>query len=241
MNRHAFLIGYTAADSSDEATIDGVLKDLEDYKNYLIQPRGGAWDENEITLLNAPSKKNLQERIVMFRNKGIDVAFTVFSGHGCYNTTEQCRELLINKNETILSRELLGIAKKEILICDSCSGITNKLSEHKSSNMIVENSINNKILARKKYEKICYDCEPQTICLYAAKKGTYAEDDNGGIYTHSLLEKLQGTNTTISIVEAHDAACPLVRKRTLKGDGSYQEPSRQTTKVSKFLPGAIII
>lgn len=243
MKRHALLIGYSASDLCTESTITGVLKDLEDYKNYLIQPRGGAWNEDEITILNAPSKANLKRELLSLRLKGVDVSFTVFSGHGSYNQKEQCRELLINKNETFLSRDLLGIAKREILICDSCSCICNESIEQNSRMRLeaVNFSESIKPAARKKYEELCLKREPQTICLYAAKKGTYAEDDNGGIYTQALLEILQGAHSTISIVKAHDDACHLVRLRTLKGDGSYQEPARQTTKVLEYLPGAINI
>lgn len=242
MKRQALLIGYSANDSSTELTVNGVLKDVEDYKNYLKQPRGGAWNENEITVLNAPSKIFLKYKISTLRKNGVDVAFIAFSGHGNYNKQERCRELLINKNETILSRELLGIAKREILICDSCSGICNESIEQKRL-VLTEKASNSsiRIQARKKYEELCLKCAPQTIALYAAKIGTYAEDDNGGVYTQSLLEILQSTYKTISIVKAHDEACSLVKLKTLKGDGSYQEPERQVTKVIEFLPGAIIV
>jgi hypothetical protein len=240
MKRHALLIGYTASDSC-ETTIAGVLKDLEDYKNYLMQPKGGAWYEDEITILNGPSKTDLKHKILILKANGIDISFTVFSGHGSYNIKEQSRVLLINKNETILSRELLGIAKREILICDSCSGICNESITQKSMVLLEKNSYDIRIQARKKYEALCLKCNPQTIRLYAAKIGTSAEDDNGGIYTQALLETLNNSKRTMSIVNAHDDACSLVKLRTLKGDDSYQEPSRQVPKLLEFLPGSIII
>ncbi len=59
MKRHALLIGYSASDSSSEATINAE-KDLKNYKSYLMQPRGGAWLENEIKILNAPTKLSLK-------------------------------------------------------------------------------------------------------------------------------------------------------------------------------------
>lgn len=241
MRRHALLIGYSASDSSSEATINAE-KDLENYKSYLMQPRGGAWLENEIKILNAPTKLSLELEINILKAKGIDLVFTVFSGHGGYNLKEECRELLLNKNETILARDLLGIAKRQILICDSCSNILSESNESikriQASFKITSNEIKR---YRGEYDKLCLNCEPQTLCLYAAKIGTSAEDLEGGIYTKALLETLQQSNKTISIVKAHDEATPKIKRRTLKGDGSYQIPERQVTRARSFLPGAIVI
>lgn len=242
MKRYALLIGYSASNSSSEATIN-TERDLENYKSYLMQLRGGAWQENEIKILSAPSKTILKLEIISLKTKGVDLVFIVFSGHGGYNPKEECRELLLNKNETILARDLLGIAKRQILICDSCSDILSESSESiekkiQASHKITSNEIKR---YREEYDKLCLNCEPQTLCLYAAKVGTSAEDLEGGIYTKALLETLQQSNQTISIVKAHDDAIPKVKRRTLKGDGSYQIPERQVTRARSFLPGAIVI
>lgn len=241
MKRHAFLIGYTAEDS-DEETIDGVLNDLRKYKDYLRTLKGGAWDDSEITVLNNTTETMLKLEIAINSAKGLDFAFVVFSGHGDFDDIENgCRRLLLNKNEILLEKALWNIAEKQILICDSCAGRQSKAlqaleSIEKKSQIIHEATSVQKKLARDKYEAWCNSCEDQLIRLYAAEVGTFAEDNNGGIYTTELINALSNAQSDISIVGAHDIAKNKVMMRTKK-----QIPEKQVMRVRKFLPGAIII
>ena len=168
------------------------------------------------------------------------MVFSVFTGHGGFDNTYQCRRFLINKNETYLEKDFLGIAKKQIFIYDSCSNIINESIQNKR--MILNEkdySDIRKKLAREKYDEYCQACDFQKIRLYASKVGYSAEDKNGGIYTNALIETLNNANDYMSIVRAHDEASKLVYARTETGDNDGQVTERQVTRVSKFLPGAI--
>jgi len=241
MKRRALLIGYTGADSNED-TLEGVLFDLEKYKNYLMSSRGGAWENDEIIVLNAPTKSKLKIQLLLAKADGIDMMFTVFSGHGDFDDVEKgCRRFLLNKDEIVWEKELWNIAKKQILICDSCAGLRSRnanesLLEEKRVSNIIKTSSNERLLARKKYDTWCYECENQLIRLYAAKAGTYAEDQDGGVYTNCLIDVLEHSEKSISIMAAHDRAKPIVELRT-----NGQKPTKQCLKVMKFLPGAIVI
>ena len=241
MKRHALLVGYTASDTDSEETLDGVLLDLENYKNYLKSLKGGAWYDNEITILNNTTKLNLDLQISILKAKDIDFVFSVFTGHGGFDKNHQCRRFLINKDETYLEKNILGISKKQIFIYDSCSNIIKESIQNKRViNSLLETASDyRRKLARDKYEEYCNSCEPQRVRLYASKVGYSAEDKNGGIYTNALIETLNNSNGYMSIVKAHDEASKLVFARTESGDGDGQITERQVTRTSKFLPGAI--
>lgn len=247
MKRRALLIGYTAEDS-EEATLGGVRIDLNKYKNYLMSIRGGAWNSSEIITLEGPTKAELNRHIRNLIADEVDLAFTVFSGHGDFDDVEhQCRSFLLNKNEMFLEKDIAGIAKQQILICDSCanrrgeSALESLQKVRNSLQSLIEEKNEEKIIARKKYEDWCRLSSPQIIRLYAAKVGTSADDRNGGVYTSSLIETLENAQHSIDIVEGHDNASRLVRMRTATRDGSSQVPERQVSRVSKFLPGAIVL
>lgn len=242
MKRHAFLIGYTGEDSNEE-TIEGVLCDLERYQDYLRTLKGGAWNDNEITVLNNTTKTILKTNILCKQAEGLDFAFVVFSGHGDFDDIENgCRRFLLNKKEILLEKDLWNVAKKQILICDSCAGRRSKSScalesIEKKSQILIETASGQRELARSKYEEWCKSCDEQLIRLYAAKVGTFAEDKDGGIYTTELINELRNAQTSMSIVGAHDIAKINVIKKT-----NGQIPERQVRKgVNKFLPGAITI
>lgn len=237
MKRKALLIGYTG-EGSEETTIDGVLLDLEKYKNYLMSIRGGAWYANEIKVLNTPTKAQLKQEILIASTA--DLTFTVFSGHGDFDDMEHgCRRFLLNKNEFILEKDLWNITKKQILICDSCAGYRSTsanedIMEEKRISNLLETS-HERFTARQKYEDWCKACDNQLIRLYAAQPDTYAEDQDGGVYTTQLISALKEARESISILEAHNIAKPNVESRT-----NGQKPTHSYPRVKRILPGAII-
>lgn len=243
MKRHALLIGYTAFDSEEE-TLENVVQDLENYEAFLKSSKGGAWYNSEITTLNNVSKSLLDIYIKNIIQDKPEIVFTVFSGHGYYDANERCRKLLINRNEEILSRDLIGLANKQILICDSCSKVYPLPEKLTKAKLLLESKQDTKYsldIARKKYDEELLKCDEQTICLYAAKIGTSAQDINGGVYTNALLKTLKGANKYMSIVDAHNECKDIVRLETLDRNGKYQEPEIQYTRARKFLPGAIYV
>lgn len=247
MKRKALLIGYSGWDIRDEEPLKGVSFDLQGYKEFLMSISGGAWEHNEIEIVLDDELKNLEYILKNIRNEHNDIVFSVFTGHGDYDEHECCRRLEIAKDKIISERELLGLAPKQILICDCCSKVSKSIIE--TTHIVAESSIETDLyirqIARKEYERICKICPNQIIRLYASAIGYYANDtENGGLYSHCLLDTLQDISKTTNIVTAHNIASQLVEKQTMIN------PNYEIQKTGKIvprlhseylLPGAIII
>lgn len=242
MRRRALLVGYAGGGKSGEAYLKGVSLDLENYREYLMSAKGGAWDDKEIIVADGLSKKDLLYVIKEIRNEENDVTFTVFTGHGDFENKEHfCRSLLINEDgEDILETELHQLSNKEITIFDCCSKprykIINESRQQKA--MKIHDSYTNLLLARKKYELKCEECPEQRLRFYSAEVGYSAKDsDEGGLYSSLLLQTLRNSQKYMNIVDAHDETSEIVIKQT-----HYEQvPSSSTDRVIKYLPGAIIL
>lgn len=242
MKRQALLVGYAGGGKSGEAHLNGVSMDLENYKQYLMSARGGAWYDEEIIVADGLSKKDLLYVINEIKNDKNDVTFTVFTGHGDFENKEYfCRSLLINENgENILETELHNMSNKEIAIFDCCAELRYKnIVESKNIQpMALQDSYSNLRLARKKYERMCDECPKQRLRFYAAQVGYSAKDsEDGGLYTSNLLQTLRNTTTDMDIVKAHNET----RTRVIHESHNEQIPSSSLDRVIKYLPGAIIV
>lgn len=247
MKRKALLIGYSGWDIRDKEPLEGVSFDLQGYQEFLMSISGGAWEYDEIEIVLDNELKNLKYILKNIRNEHNDIVFSVFTGHGDYDEYECCRRLEIAKDKIISERELLGLAPKQILICDCCSMVSKSIT--KTTRIVAESSIETGLyirqIARKEYERICKICPNQIIRLYASAIGYYANDtENGGLYSHCLLNTLQNISKTTNIVTAHNIASQLVEKQT-KTNPNYE--IQKTGKIvprlhsEYLLPGAIII
>lgn len=242
MRRRALLVGYAGGGKSGEAYLEGVSLDLENYREYLMSAKGGAWYNEEILVAEGFSKKDLLYVIKEIKNEENDITFTVFTGHGDFENKEHfCRSLLINENgEDILETELHRLSNKEITIFDCCSKpryqIINESRQQKA--MRIQDSYVDLKLARKKYERICEECPDQRLRFYSAEVGYCAKDsDEGGLYSSILLRTLRNTRMYMDIVDAHNET----RDRVIQETHHEQVPSRSTDRVIKYLPGAIIV
>lgn len=238
MKRKALLIGYSGWDTMDEK-LYGVSKDLNNYKKHLLSLEGGAWLEDEIVTLEDTNISTLKRVILSLKLEECDVVFTVYSGHGEYDSYNHCRNIWIDAKTKCSERELYSLAAKQILIFDSCSG--ERETEHTASEsraqILLENKhINKRDLARKKYEQQCDLCVNQVLKFYAAEKGTYANDTSeGGVYSSEILKVLHNANDDISIYKAHIIADKLIRTYT------EQKPDYDVPRLINYLPGAIVI
>lgn len=240
VKRKALLIGYDASDDHNASKLNGVPIDLINYKSYLQSYKGGAWENNEIEMLLNPKYDELINVILKIKLAQTDVVFCVFSGHGEFSEFDKCRRVQINKDKTILEKELWNIAPKQILILDSCSGISSNkknISESSESFLGFMTTDSLKNLYRNRYESECFLCEPQLLRFYAAIPGQYANDtDYGGEYSKTLINVLEDSNN-ISIVDAHNKARDVVITET----NGKQTPDKNVPKIRKYLPGAIVL
>lgn len=236
MKRKALLIGYSGWDTKEEM-LNGVSKDLNNYKNFLLSLEGGAWFEDEIITLEDTNIKTLKSVILNLKMEQCDIVFTVYSGHGEYDSANRCRNVWIDSKTKCSERELYNLAPKQIIILDSCSGEKEdkySASENRAQMLLENKYINKRTLARKKYEQKCNECINQTLKFYAAERGTYANDTSeGGVYSSELLKVLHNSNDDISIYKAHIVADRLIRTYT------NQKPDYDVPRLTNYLPGGI--
>ena len=242
----ALLMGYSGWDRKDSKPLSS-LKDIDNYESFLMSDQGGCWYKSEIEQIINKDIADLYKIIDDIKKEQNDVVFVAFSGHGDYDDIENyCRRLEISDGRTILGKKLWGLSKRQILICDSCSGLRSQyanesLLEEKSV-MALESATGSKsILSRMRYDELCKRAPEQLIRLYASKIGTSAIDDDGGIYTQTLLQILNNSNSEIDIVTAHDITAEIVINKTKKDDEveGAQIPQRSVPKIFNYLPGVI--
>lgn len=241
MRRCALLIGYSGKTSNVDSTLGGVLSDLENYKKYLKSYRGGAWLDSEIKTLEDADLNTIQDYIAQVKDN-YDLVFTVYSGHGEYDKISNCRILGTADSKEFSENIFTGLAKKQISIFDSCSGIRNPIiiSESLEKKAYTKDSLKKEKAetARMLYELYCTMCPEQELRYYASSIGGYAYDNkDGGIYSKTLLETLNKATTKLNINDAHDETCILIKNKT----NNKQIPDKFIPRVNKFLPGAIII
>ena len=78
LQRHAILVAC-----DPEQRLTGITKDIEGWNAFLHTPYGGAWNDSEISILDAQNATvdNLKNKL-KYANYEADYLFVYFSGHG---------------------------------------------------------------------------------------------------------------------------------------------------------------
>ena len=130
MLRKAILIG--TPDCPGQTKLDGVRQDLQSFKNYLNRNESGAWDDNEIIILENQSKAIILETIKKYRD--YNYVILLAAGHGAIKESETFDTVLYTgKNEYISSRELEIKCDRQTIIMDVCRNIHFDVSDKKAS------------------------------------------------------------------------------------------------------------
>src|SRR6185503_7563070 len=117
MIRKALIIGSPGNRGTDDY-LPGVVSDLTNYRAFLQSPEGGAWDDGEIKTLLEPKRDDLALGILLIQRANFGMI--IFSGHGRHSSVENTTILRISDGLEYKERDLIGLAKKEILILDCC-------------------------------------------------------------------------------------------------------------------------
>ena len=80
---------------------EGVYKDVQNYKNFLISYQGGNWYDSEIVILKQPNKSQVDNEIKLMENT--DYTFVVFTGHGCIS---QYEDIIIELNPKKITKQI---------------------------------------------------------------------------------------------------------------------------------------
>jgi len=213
MKKRVLMIG----DTSD---LQGVSVDICSYYDFFTSPVGGNWCNDEIEILESPTKRQLFKRIDEIDNADYDYVITIFSGHGM--EVDDDIVLTINgEGEDIVLDDLTNLSEKQLLIIDCCRvsyalqpvDLTSITSETTAFSM-------SRDPIRKAYEECIEKAMPQEVILFACNEGetsTDTVDENTRSYSQHLLdatqEALAGTRSPfISVNRAHSWAAALMRE-----------------------------
>ena len=121
MRRKALIIGNSGDKKNPNEYLEGVEKDIKNYKDFLLSPIGGLWNKEEISVSLNETKEQIRKELIALKQNKYDFVFILFSGHGSYSSFKQCRKLYIF-DDFIYEEEIRNLS---VLILD----ISNKARE----------------------------------------------------------------------------------------------------------------
>lgn len=231
MKRKAILLGYSGMeDDNPEYHLTAVENDLKAVRRFLMSPKGGLWDSNEIISLLDDKIIALEKELVLTKNQ-YDFVLIVYSGHGYYlgcqrlGTSIEGYELNENK--------FANLAPRQISIFDACAGGNEEIILESVNESIRKYTINpeRRKKIRTKYENQIMRCPKQEIRFYAAQPGEQAKANSlESYYISELIDVLNNVEESITIVEAHEIASKKVMKRSFREQHPYYRVFPATVK-----------
>src|SRR5688572_6014610 len=108
ISRKALLISAPScpagAPGSAGVYLPGSNGDLQTTRNFLLSPRGGAWDDDEIIVLEQPSLNAVTSAV---KTMSADYTITYFSGNS-FSDPSGKRFLILNEGDFFQDTELLN-------------------------------------------------------------------------------------------------------------------------------------
>ena len=238
MIRRALII---YCDNTPSDPLPGPVQDNANYRKFLTSYLGGEWHSSEIRSLQNPTKLQVEQARQNFM-KGADYTFTIFTGHGCINQSDNNMQYAELSDGDISIRKLITDARRQAVIFDSCRGL-----ERFESDEIIK-SINEDIKmfsaglsTRQAFDQAITAAEEGLTVLYSSSEDQSSEDsEDGALYLLSLLrvaeEWSNGTKQgVLDLKTAHENACEYIEDHFL----TLQEPVMNTEKRKKYYPFAI--
>lgn len=219
----------------------GVYKDKNNYINFFKSDKGGAWEDNEITVREMPDCHVLQNDLRQFDR--MDYSVIIFSGHG-YTNEDAHTILELSPNGDKCDAEFLQRQGRTVIL-DCCRKKYYPSILEKSATRdykITEESMcfvtHEK--ARSMYEAEIEGSNKSAIVLYSCSLDEYSNDDSnrGGVYSSELIKI--GRNWSgpgvLSVVGAHAKV-----SHDIKWDYYGQHPNISKPKFSngKYYPFAL--
>ncbi|MGX2948425.1 caspase family protein [Frederiksenia canicola] len=210
----------------------GVLKDISDLEILFTRKEGGAWNNDEIDIMRDPSHYCLVSKIDEYRRMNLDYFLLIFGGHGdsMNNITNIAPSNLEKYDvpETIFD----DIAQRQLSIFDCCryprktiresleslSSLESRFSEHYN----IQLSINE---VRKIYEDRIMDSPEHHLKLFSCSIGEYAQDQDGGLYTQSLISQGMNSSRSQSRVTSAISIHQNIKDIVYKKSGNTQTPN----------------
>lgn len=251
LKRRALLIS-NAGEPGEENYCKGVAVDIANYKRFLQESHGGAWESAEIRHVDRPSEKEVEAEIDVLRL--FEYSFVAFAGHGWYSSADQATALTLRKGERISSIKLRKNASRRTIVLDCCREIRKEsaLSEAMEKKAMVFAAASqkrrpNRILCRQLFDQQIGSASEGLVVLHSSTPPEISGDDErlGGYYTANLIgtanawaadeaDKMWSTASDVfSVVSAHD----LAAKQTVLRSGGKQNPTIEKPRTSaNFFP-----
>lgn len=180
ITRKAILIGCPGNISNP---LLGVKRDILNMSRFLLSNKGGAWNKNEIVVLDNP---NLVDVSKIIQSIFVDYLLVYFSGHGYTDVLNNSRMLAL-KDSNIPDWHLLNNSPRQLVIVDACR---NYLAPGLSGVPVFEDSVDHfegPSVYELFNEYIALSPEGKLI-VHATQPGKYSYDSpSGGYFTQALL------------------------------------------------------
>lgn len=234
--------------SGSSTYLPGVDLDVENYRDFLKSPIGGAWLDNEIQTLYRSSLKSVER--ALGRLQASDYSIIIFSGHGEHSEHLDTTMLELNDDDIFDSMDLREGANKRSIIIDCCRIVAKplriKLAELAKAN---PPSRFNATECRTWYDAQIEECTKGVVVCHSCDVGESAGDDEtrGGYYSYDLIMASRewyqsgSFDTTneyyiYSIVDAHLVA----KERTARRSGGTQNPVIEKPRTKIHFPFAVV-
>jgi hypothetical protein len=173
--RKALLISATGLYTHES---DIVNKDLEAARNFLLSPRGGAWNLTEIQILQEPDLKTMLKAV---KEMHADYTITVFSGKGFPDKSGN-HFLMLGDGDFFQDTELLNGSEKQLVLVDACP------ESFSDKTILFDGHPSEYDTARKMYDRWIENCEPGQLIMHSTEANTFTSQKNhGGLFTRKLL------------------------------------------------------
>lgn len=224
MVKHAFIITNPGEPGAANYCA-GVLKDADNYHEFLQQSHGGLWYRSEITAMPRPARGDVLAEIARFRY--YDYVLVVFSGHGSLRQ-DGSTVLELRQSQEVTVDELRLSTPGQTFIIDCCRvmGVAPRML--RAAEELVKGIPSLRPEAcRRAYEQQIGLAGRAQIVMYSCSPGEHSIDDSnaGGFYSSSLLSAGDdwmhahtspgwGEYGVLSVAESHETAASQVRIRT---------------------------
>jgi hypothetical protein len=156
---------------------DNLNTDLQTTRNFLLSPRGGAWSDDEITVLENPP---LEDIISAVSKMEADYTITYFSGKN-FSDENGRRFLILREGDFFQDTELLNRSEKQLVLVDACP---EKFTEEVIHFVGRPDEFQ---LARRMYDKWIERCESGQMIMHACEPGNSGKM-KAGLFTQKLLQ-----------------------------------------------------
>lgn len=192
--------------------IAGAQKDAYAWQEYLLSKRGGAWRDNEITILNNPTPQAVRSKIALMST---GYSFVAFSGHGHVNAYSR-KTMVCLQGGDISESELTPSSSRATVILDSCRGETFAFAEAMEKRAMLKAEADSSQY-RNLFDAALERSEYGVCQLYgcAFKQAAHENPEIGGDFTQALIQagKKWAGSGVFSLLNASEAAEKVVRQK----------------------------